>query len=158
MNHTCNHNNCDSTDFNPKTASWPSAGRIDFVDVSARYREGLDLVVKDISVSFPPSAKIGICGVCFSQYGFGFLTLSIMLSFLSMNISSLHNQRTGAGKSSMLSLLFRLVECAEGRILIDGRDIATVDLEILRRSLSIIPQDPVMFDGIFSDFKCPILS
>ena len=55
--------------------------------------------------------------------------------------------RTGAGKSSLLQLLFRVHEAAEGAILIDGQDIQKIGLQLLRSSLTIIPQTPLLLKG-----------
>ncbi|EGC35107.1 hypothetical protein DICPUDRAFT_47873 [Dictyostelium purpureum] len=104
------------TDIRPPP-NWPEQGSIKFEDFYMSYREGLDPVLKGISIEIHAKEKIGIVG------------------------------RTGSGKSSTLVGLFRLVEPNQGRILIDGLDISTIGLKDLRRNLSIIPQDPVLFSG-----------
>ncbi|KAJ2850363.1 hypothetical protein GGI22_005393, partial [Coemansia erecta] len=96
---------------------WPEQGMLEFQCYSTRYREGLDLVLKDLSFRVMPNQKVGIVG------------------------------RTGAGKSSLTLALFRIIEAAEGRILLDGEDIAQYGLFDVRSKLSIIPQDPVLFAG-----------
>ncbi|XP_028071409.1 ABC transporter C family member 2-like [Camellia sinensis] len=96
---------------------WPSSGSIKFENVVLRYRPELPPVLHGLSFTVPPSDKVGIVG------------------------------RTGAGKSSMLNSLFRIVELESGRILIDGYDIAKFGLTDLRKVLGIIPQAPVLFSG-----------
>ncbi|KAB8337215.1 hypothetical protein FH972_021517 [Carpinus fangiana] len=96
---------------------WPQAGAIDFEDVQMRYRQGLPLVLKGLDLKVRGGERIGVVG------------------------------RTGAGKSSIMSTLFRLVELSGGSIKIDGIDISTVGLQDLRSRLAIIPQDPTLFKG-----------
>merc|ERR1711990_513726 len=55
--------------------------------------------------------------------------------------------RTGAGKSSLLVLLFRIVEPSCGSVSIDGHDITSLGLQTLRRSMSVIPQQPLLLQG-----------
>lgn len=118
---------------------WPNAGSVEFRNVwlrylssvlmdnsifslshlcfSLRYRDGLDPVLKGISFSIKPQEKIGVVG------------------------------RTGAGKSSLTNVLFRLIEPFRGTVIIDGEDISKFGLHDVRGNLSIIPQDPVLFSG-----------
>lgn len=96
---------------------WPQSGNMKFKNVSLRYRENLPLVLKDLNLNFAANEKIGICG------------------------------RTGAGKSSLIYAIYRLTELAEGSIEIDGVDVKGIGLHDLRSKLSIIPQDPVLFEG-----------
>ena len=55
--------------------------------------------------------------------------------------------RTGSGKSSLTLSLFRIIEAFEGKIDIDGENIRDVPLKKLRRSLSIVPQEPFLLEG-----------
>ncbi|CAH1713410.1 multidrug resistance-associated protein 1 isoform X1 [Aphis gossypii] len=96
---------------------WPTNGEVQFKNLKVRYREGLDLALKGLDILVEGGQKVGIVG------------------------------RTGAGKSSLTLSLFRIVEAAEGSILVDGVDISNIGLHTLRGRLTIIPQDPVLFSG-----------
>ena len=97
--------------------SWPEKGEIIFDNVQMRYRDGLPLVLSGLSMHVKGGERIGIVG------------------------------RTGAGKSSIMSTLFRLVELSGGSITVDGMNISTIGLHDLRSRLAIIPQDPTLFRG-----------
>ncbi|KAF9292451.1 hypothetical protein BGZ68_005134 [Mortierella alpina] len=143
--------------------AWPDKGHIVFKNYSTRYREGMDLVLKNVSFEVKPAEKVGIVG------------------------------RTGAGKSSLTLALFRIIEAADsywarateqegsaknrrhslmlqkdlqgsplgslssprhvgvGSIEIDGIDISKLGLRDLRKHLAIIPQDPTLFAGTIRD-------
>ncbi|XP_066582136.1 LOW QUALITY PROTEIN: ATP-binding cassette sub-family C member 4-like [Prorops nasuta] len=96
--------------------NWPSKGCIKFKNVFMRYADEEPPVLKGLNIVVYPSEKIGIVG------------------------------RTGAGKSSLISALFRLAK-VEGVIEIDDVDTGKICLEDLRRHVSIIPQDPVLYSG-----------
>ncbi|XP_033224446.1 multidrug resistance-associated protein 1 isoform X4 [Belonocnema kinseyi] len=96
---------------------WPIEGSVEFRQFKVRYRKGLDLVLNGISFKVNGGEKVGIVG------------------------------RTGAGKSSLTLALFRIIEAAEGQILIDNVDVSSLGLHTLRSRLTIIPQDPVLFSG-----------
>ncbi|CAG2109458.1 unnamed protein product [Medioppia subpectinata] len=106
---------------------WPERGEIKFSEYSTRYREGLDLVLKKITLEVRPKEKVGIVG------------------------------RTGAGKSSLTLALFRLIEPVDGSIFIDGVDIKTLGLYDLRSRITIIPQDPALFTGTLLLESCALV-
>ncbi|KAF4079997.1 hypothetical protein AMELA_G00165440 [Ameiurus melas] len=97
-------------------SEWPSQGLITFDQVNFSYSSNGPLVLKNLTAMFRPKEKVGIVG------------------------------RTGAGKSSLISALFRLAE-PQGKIYVDGVLISDIGLHDLRQKISIIPQDPVLFTG-----------
>ncbi|KAG8899063.1 hypothetical protein FRC01_010678, partial [Tulasnella sp. 417] len=96
---------------------WPSKGEIEFRDYSMRYRPDLDRCLNSLNLRINGGERIGICG------------------------------RTGAGKSSSTLALLRILEADAGSILIDGVDISKIGLHDLRSAISIIPQEPQLFEG-----------
>ncbi|RLN12234.1 ABC transporter C family member 13 isoform X2 [Panicum miliaceum] len=97
--------------------NWPTAGKIEFVHVTLRYKPELPPALNDVSFLIAPGMQVGIIG------------------------------RTGAGKSSVLNALFRLVPICNGRILVDGIDVAKVAIRELRAHFAVVPQSPFLFDG-----------
>lgn len=89
---------------------WPTEGRLEFREYSAKYSKNNDYVLNEINAVILPGEKIGIVG------------------------------RTGAGKSSLTLALFRLIEVSEGDIIIDDVNINKIGLHDLRHNITIIPQ------------------
>lgn len=114
---------------------WPMSGNVEFHDYSVRYREGLDLVLKKLTLSVKGGEKVRSVlnqSTAGQQGGF-------------FNLGSVSRQigivgRTGAGKSSMTLCLFRILEAAGGEITIDDVKISEIGLHDLRSKLTIIPQ------------------
>ncbi|PWA81661.1 ATP-binding cassette subfamily C member 8 [Artemisia annua] len=102
---------------NRPSTNWPSVGRVVIENLKIRYQPNSPLVLQGISCVFEGGHKIGIVG------------------------------RTGSGKTTLISALFRLVEPTEGRIIIDDLDITSIGLHDLRSSFGIIPQEPTLFSG-----------
>lgn len=96
---------------------WPSEGKVMLADLKIRYKADSPLVLKGVTCTFEGGQKIGVVG------------------------------RTGSGKTTLISALFRLVEPSGGSILIDNINICSIGLRDLRLRLGIIPQDPVLFRG-----------
>ena len=100
---------------------WPSAGEITFEKVTVQYRPNTPPAVHAFSVHIKPGEMVGVVG------------------------------RTGSGKTSLAMALFRIVELTSGRILIDGVDLRSVGIHTLRKRMTIIPQDPVLFRSTLRD-------
>ncbi|CAL9237323.1 unnamed protein product [Arabidopsis halleri] len=98
-------------------SNWPFHGDIHLEDLKVRYRPNTPLVLKGITLDIKGGEKVGVVG------------------------------RTGSGKSTLIQVLFRLVEPSGGKIIIDGIDISTLGLHDLRSRFGIIPQEPVLFEG-----------
>jgi len=97
--------------------NWPLHGSVRFHKLCLQYRVSEPHVLKEVSFNIEAGMKVGIVG------------------------------RSGAGKSSILTALFRTTEPCGGEIWIDGRNILTLPLQDVRSKLAIVPQDPTLFRG-----------
>jgi len=97
--------------------NWPQSGDVRINNLCIRYRSTLPLSLQGVSFDVKSGQRIGVVG------------------------------RTGSGKSTLVQSLFRLLEAESGSITIDGVDISTLGLHILRRGMSVINQYPVLFSG-----------
>ena len=118
---------------NDQITTFISEGKIKFINFSVKYRPNTAIVLKNLNFEINPKEKIGVVG------------------------------RTGSGKSTLCLCLFRLLEADSGNIFIDNIDISSIGLDMLRKNLTIIPQEPTLIEGtlrenvdpaeIFSDDK-----
>ena len=101
---------------NEEAEDWPKKGRIVIKNLSIKYRPSLPYVIKNLTLRIRSGSKVGIVG------------------------------RTGAGKSTLISSLYRTFSNYQGRIMIDGVEIRDLDLKVLRQGMTIISQDPYLFE------------
>lgn len=96
-------------------------GEIEFRAVSFRYREGHDHVLKNVDLHIPAGEYVALVGP------------------------------SGAGKTTLCSLIPRFYEVSAGAILLDGVDIRNLQLNCLRRSIGVVQQDVYLFAGSVAD-------
>ncbi|RXK39910.1 hypothetical protein M231_02844 [Tremella mesenterica] len=101
--------------------TWPSEGKIEIRNISVRYAPDLPEVLHDVSLTIEPGMRVGLVGA------------------------------TGSGKSTLALSLFRGIEPHNGRILVDGLDIGTLELHELRRRLNMVVQDGTLSSGTLRD-------
>jgi len=95
----------------------PIKGEICFRNISFRYKPSSPLLLKGLNLTIAQGSFVAIVGT------------------------------SGSGKSTLTKLLARLYSPEEGMVMVDGIDVAKVELYSLRRQLGIVPQDTVLFDG-----------
>ncbi|SBO44340.1 peptidase domain-containing ABC transporter [Cyanobium sp. NIES-981] len=99
----------------------PMQGSVEFSNVSFRYRDEGPLNLEGVNLKVPKGAFVGLVG------------------------------GSGSGKSTLLKLLPRSYKPLEGTVLVDGLDIAKVELYSLRRQIGVVPQESMLFDGSIRD-------
>ncbi|KAI8621186.1 P-loop containing nucleoside triphosphate hydrolase protein [Chytriomyces sp. MP71] len=122
VNHFANHVDTEGAaiiESHRPPKGWPGNGSVSFKNVTMRYSADQPLVIKGVSFDISDKQKVGVVG------------------------------RTGSGKSSLMQVLFRMVEPESGEVIVDGINTKSLGLTDLRSRLAIIPQDPVLFSGTF---------
>ena len=110
-----------------KLKNWPEKGKINFINYFAKYRPDTPDVLKRINLEILPGDKVAIVG------------------------------RTGSGKSSLILAIARIIEAKSGQILIDDVDLKNVNLDFLRQSISIVPQEPFIIEGNLRENIDPLM-
>ena len=106
---------------------WPSSGRLEMDEVSAKYRPNLPEALSELNMIMKSGEKIGICG------------------------------RTGAGKSTLASVILRIIEPTKGEMRLDGVDTRIIGLQKLRSSITIVLQDSVQFLRYLQTSDLPVI-
>ena len=101
----------------PDPDTWPAKGDLEFENVCLRYRPGLPLALDDVSFRAEHGENVGVVG------------------------------RTGAGKSSLVASLFRIVDAESGVVRLDGVDLRRVGAHAARRAVAVVPQTPLLIPG-----------
>ncbi|KAG0651628.1 ATP-binding cassette transporter abc4 [Hyphodiscus hymeniophilus] len=111
----------ESENIAPVPAKWPSSGIVEFCNVTVRYAKNGPDVLKNVSFSLKAGERVAIVG------------------------------RSGSGKSTLALSCLRVAHVVSGSIFYDGIDIAQLPLRHLRQSLTIIPQETILFSGDIAD-------
>ncbi len=99
-------------------------GKIEFRNLSFKYGENLPYVLKNINLTIPEGSTVAVMGY------------------------------TGSGKSSFINLIPRLYDATGGEVLIDGKNIKTIPLEVLRKNIGIVQQESFLFsDNIYNNIS-----
>ena len=106
-----------ASNLGPQSTCWPNDGEIEFRNLSLKYKSSSSPVLRGVSFVIPAKARCGVVG------------------------------RTAAGKSSLITALFRLVEPFKGEIFLDKVDILKLPLHSVRNNIAIVPQEPTLFTG-----------
>lgn len=96
-------------------------GRVAFRNVSFRYTEAGDYAIRSLNFVVRPGTSVAVVGP------------------------------SGAGKSTLVSLLMRLYEPSEGKIILDDYDVQDLKISSLRNHISMVPQEPVLFSGTIAE-------
>lgn len=111
------HQDLDGARSDIKESITKSDVLLSFEKVCLRYQPGLPLALNSVSFQLGRKERLAVVG------------------------------RTGSGKSTLAVALFRLCPLEEGRVILQGQDLAELPLDMARRSMGIITQDPVIFSG-----------
>ncbi|KAJ8291463.1 ATP-dependent bile acid permease [Rhodotorula toruloides] len=106
-----------ASDKKDPPAHWPDSGAIEFKSFSAKYSEGGNDVLRELSLSIKSGEKIGIVGP------------------------------SGCGKSTLSLALLRFILTSKGSIEVDGRRLSDTNLQAIRSRFTLVPQDPTLFSG-----------